>query len=256
MLYNIYLYSYFVWGVAMSVYAMSDLHLALGVDKPMDVFGSGWSDYMQKIESNWNNTVNDEDTVIIGGDVSWAMYLGECYKDFSFIENLKGTKIISKGNHDYWWESITKLNRYVADNGFNSIKFMYNNSFIVEDYAICGTRGWLLPGDDRFKTDDKKAYDRELIRFEISLSDMLKSTEQTVKSYQKVAVFHYPPFDKNGVFDPGVCELLNKYNIKKCIYGHLHGKSTQTAIEGEHSGIKYKLVSSDYMKFQPCNLNF
>ena len=113
----------------MSVYTMSDLHLALGVDKPMDIFGKGWSDYMQRIEDNWNNLVKSEDTVIIGGDVSWAMYLDECHRDFDYIQKLNGIKIILKGNHDYWWESITKLKKFVNDNGYDSIKFLYNNSF-------------------------------------------------------------------------------------------------------------------------------
>ena len=240
----------------MSVYTMSDLHLALGVDKPMDIFGKGWSDYMQRIEDNWNNLVKSEDTVIIGGDVSWAMYLDECNPDFDYIQKLNGTKIILKGNHDYWWESITKLKKFVADNNYDSIKFLYNNSYVVEDYVICGTRGWLVPGDSRFKLDDKKAYDRELIRFELSLTDMLNNIKSSQKPLTRVAVFHYPPFTKDGEFDEGVIELLKKYQIQKCIYGHLHGKSSEIAKEGEHHGITFKLVSSDYMKFLPCNLNF
>ncbi len=240
----------------MSVYAMSDLHLALGVDKPMDIFGRGWSDYMQRIQTNWNSIVDGDDTVIIGGDVSWAMYLDECHADFDYIEHLNGKKIIAKGNHDYWWESTAKLNNFVHANGYGSISFLYNNSFVVENYAICGTRGWLLPGDDRFKQDDQKAYNRELIRFELSASHMLQNIQATNLPIERVAVFHYPPFTKSGEFDDAVVELLKKYGIQKCMYGHLHGKSSQTALEGEYDGIKYKLVSSDYMKFEPCNVNF
>lgn len=240
----------------MSVYTMSDLHLALGVDKPMDVFGKGWSDYMQRIRENWNNVVKREDTVVIGGDVSWAMYLDQCHPDFDYIQKLNGKKIILKGNHDYWWESITKLNKFVLDNGYDSIKFLYNNSYVVEDFVLCGTRGWLVPGDLRFKQDDDKAYNRELIRFELSATDMEQKVQTTEKQLTRVAVFHYPPFSKDGEFDSGVMTLLKKYKIQKCIYGHLHGKSCETAIEGDMDGIEFKLVSSDYMKFLPCNLNF
>ncbi len=240
----------------MSVYAMSDLHLALGVDKPMDIFGKGWSDYMQRIQTNWNNIVRDDDIVIVGGDISWAMYLDECHPDFEYIEQLNGKKIILKGNHDYWWESSAKLNNFVSTNGYGSISFLYNNSFVAEGYAICGTRGWLLPDDERFKQDDQKAYDRELIRFELSASHMTESIKTIDRTLERVAVFHYPPFAKNGRFDEGLQQLLKKYSIQKCIYGHLHGKSSENAIEGEYDGIKYKLVSSDYMKFEPCNLNF
>ena len=243
-------------GVAMSVYAMSDLHLALGVDKPMDIFGKGWSDYMQRIQANWNSVVGDDDTVIVGGDISWAMYLDECHPDFEYIERLRGKKIILKGNHDYWWESVTKLNNFVKSNGYDSITFLYNNSYVVEKFVICGTRGWILPDDDRFKQDDQKAYDRELIRFELSASHMLENIKSYDKPLERVAVFHYPPFTKAGKFDEGVLELLKKYGIQKCIYGHLHGRSTDIAFEGEYDGIKYKLVSSDYMKFEPCNVNF
>ena len=245
-----------VRGVAMSVYAMSDLHLALGVDKPMDIFGKGWSDYMQRIQTNWNNIVGDNDIVIVGGDVSWAMYLDECHQDFEYIERLKGKKIILKGNHDYWWESVTKLNNFVNSNGYGSISFLYNNSFVAENYAICGTRGWILPKDSRFKQDDQKSYDRELIRFELSASNMLENIKMSDSQLNRVAVFHYPPFTSTGEFDENVLELLKKYGIQKCIYGHLHGRSAVSAFEGEHDGIKYKLVSSDYMNFEPCNLNF
>ncbi len=240
----------------MSVFAMSDLHLALSVDKPMDVFGGGWSDYMDRIRTNWNNTVAPGDTVIVGGDVSWAMYLGECKPDFDYINALNGTKIISKGNHDYWWESITKLNRFAEDNGYSTIKFMHNNSFVVENYAICGTRGWLLPGSDQFKSDDRKMYEREQVRLELSAQHMVENIGEAQCITEKVAVLHYPPVDKEQNPDEGFHSVMKKYGITKCIYGHLHGRSCENAFCGEYDGIKYRLVSSDYMKFQPCNLNF
>ena len=240
----------------MSVFAMSDLHLSLSADKPMDVFGGGWSDYMDRIRTNWNEVVSPDDTVIIGGDVSWAMYLTQCKADFDYIEALNGVKIISKGNHDYWWESITKLDRFVADSGYTTIKFMHNNSYIIENYGICGTRGWLLPGSEQFKTDDRKMYDRELIRLELSAQHLISSLTDRDDVTERVAVMHYPPVDRSQQPDEGFHSIMKKYDITKCIYGHLHGRSCENALCGEVDGIKYRLVSSDYMKFLPCNLNF
>ncbi len=240
----------------MSVFAMSDLHLSLSADKPMDVFGRGWSDYMERIRTNWNNLVSAEDTVIIGGDVSWAMYLSQCKPDFDYIQALNGTKIISKGNHDYWWESITKLDKFVADNGYDSIKFMHNNSYIVENYGLCGARGWILPGNDQFKTDDRKMYERELIRLELSAQHLVTALTNRDDVSDRVAVLHYPPVDKEHIPDDGFHSVMKRYGITKCIYGHLHGRSCENAFNGEYDGIEYRLVSSDYMNFEPCNLNF
>ena len=243
-------------GVLVAVYALSDLHLALSIDKPMDVFGGRWNDYMERIKENWNSTVSDTDTVIVGGDVSWAMYLADCDEDFSYIHNLNGRKIISKGNHDYWWDSLTKLNKYISDNGFSSISFLHNNSYIIENYAICGTRGWINPGENSLG-DDRKIYDRELCRLELSASDMENRITQSDKTdYERVAVLHYPPVLSDGNIDTHIEAILKKFNITKCIYGHLHGASCDNSFNREHNGIKYQLVSSDYMKFQPYNLNF
>lgn len=235
----------------MSVYAMSDLHLALSADKPMDVFGGGWSDYMERIRQNWINAVNPEDTVLIGGDVSWAMYLDECRADFDFIESLPGTKIISKGNHDYWWESITKLNNYVKNAGYKTINFLHNNSFLAENYGICGARGWLLPSSDSFKTDDIKLYEREVGRLALSAQSLEKTGGDI-----RVAMLHYPPIDKNGVPDEGFASVMKQYDINVCLYGHLHSYATSGAFCGVADGIEYRLVSSDYMKFIPYKLNF
>lgn len=238
----------------MSVYAMSDLHLALSADKPMDVFGGRWNDYMERIMDNWNSLVSDEDTVLIGGDVSWAMYLGECKADFDYIEALNGTKIISKGNHDYWWESITKLNKYLADGGYKSIHFLHNNSYIVQDYGICGARGWTIPGSDSFKADDLRLYERELGRLELSAQDMDRHLQG--RDLVRVAMLHYPPVDKDGVVDPGFADVMQRYGISLCLYGHLHSHAAAGAFNGVVGGTEYRLVSSDYMNFIPYKLNF
>lgn len=237
----------------MAIYAMSDLHLALSADKPMDVFGGRWNDYMERIKHNWNSLVTDEDTVLVGGDVSWAMYLAECKNDFDYIEALPGRKIISKGNHDYWWESITKLNKYVEENGYKTISFLHNNSYAAENCGICGARGWLTPGSDSFKTDDMRFYERELGRLELSA----QSLDKTAKNADiRIAMLHYPPVDKEGAADPGFAGIMKKYGITLCLYGHLHSHAAAGAFNGVTDGIEYRLVSSDYMNFVPYKLNF
>ncbi len=236
----------------MAVYVLSDLHLAKSIDKPMDIFGMGWNGYMEKIEQNWQSTVNEDDTVIIGGDLSWAMYLDECKADFDFLEGLNGNKVILKGNHDYWWESITKLNRYLTDNGYKTMHFLHNNSYVAENIGIFGTRGWLTPLCDSFKESDLKIYQRELARLELSFNHLQKiKKEDTVP----VAVIHYPPITKEGEIDEGFRALFDKYEIKHCIYGHLHGGGAQGSFNGEKDGINFKLASADYLEFKPFKLD-
>lgn len=233
----------------MAIYAISDLHLALGINKPMDIFGDRWQNYMEKTKIFWNETVKPEDYVVVPGDISWATYLKEAYNDFEYIENLPGKKIILKGNHDYWWTTTRKLNAYVKENGFNTIKFVHNNCFIAEEYAICGTRGWKCPGDEDFKEDDEKIYAREVQRLDISLSSYIKTIPDT-GSKTIIVALHYMPFNskKEG---SGFTDLMKKYNVKKCIYGHLHGEGAKNAVIGEIDGIEYKLVSADYLNFRP-----
>ena len=237
----------------MAIYAMSDLHLALSADKPMDIFGGRWNDYMERIKHNWSSLVTDEDTVLIGGDVSWAMYLAQCKDDFEFLELLPGKKIISKGHHDYWWESITKLNKYISDMGFGSVSFLHNNSYIVENCGICGARGWIVPGSDAFKSDDVKFYERELGRLALSAQSLDKFGDA---AEYRIAMLHYPPVNKDGEVDPGFGEILKKHNIDICLYGHLHSQACMGAFNGVADGVEYRLVSSDYMNFVPYKLNF
>ena len=234
----------------MSVFAISDLHLALSIDKPMDIFGERWYNYMERLKQNWIKIVKDEDFIIIPGDISWATYLEQAYEDFKYIESLPGKKIISKGNHDYWWTTLSKLNKFLEDNNFKTISFMHNNSFSTEGMVICGTRGWKCPGDDDFDQEDAKIFQRELQRLELSL----KSSCNGAKDVNVVVAMHYPPFNANREPSEFV-EIMRKYNVKRCIYGHLHGAGFKSAVLGNVNGIEFNLVSADFLNFEPLNLH-
>lgn len=230
----------------MSIFAIADLHLALGIDKPMDIFGGRWSNYMDKLKSNWLETVGEQDTVIIPGDVSWATYIESAYEDFKYIEELPGRKIISKGNHDYWWTTASKLNKYLEINQFQTIAFMHNNAFFIEDSAICGTRGWKCPGEDDFKKDDEKIYFREVERLELSIK-----AAQT-REFSEILVFmHYPPVTAKSP-NTGFIDVMKKYQVKQCFFGHLHGEGIKGALEGEYDSVNLKLISADYLNFIPA----
>ncbi|NLY42509.1 MAG: serine/threonine protein phosphatase [Clostridiaceae bacterium] len=233
----------------MALFAISDLHLSLGVNKPMDVFGDKWNNYMERIKENWEKQVEDTDYVVLPGDLSWATYLEQSYSDFCFLNELPGLKIVSKGNHDYWWTTMSKLNKYIQRNKFDKIVFMHNNSILYKDIAICGTRGWNCPGSDGFSKEDEKIYLRELQRFELSIQDGLKNNPREI-----IAALHYPPFTRSGELQSGFIDLLKKYDIKTCIYGHLHADSHKDAMNGEYDGIRYYLVSSDYVDFTPVKI--
>jgi predicted phosphohydrolase len=231
----------------MAIYAISDLHLALSVDKPMDVFGEGWADYMERLEQNWRSTVTEDDYVLVPGDVSWATYLEQACEDFNFIHGLPGKKIISKGNHDYWWTTKSKLDRFICKNGYSSIQFLHNNSYCIEGSAICGTRGWSIPGEAGFTDEDSKIYQRELKRLELSL-ESAKAAGGCI-----IVALHFPPFNSQGAFSE-FFDIMLKYNVKICVYGHLHGAARKTAIEGNIRGVEFKLVAADHLGFKPARL--
>lgn len=234
----------------MALYAISDLHLAVSIDKPMDIFGIRWVNYMEKLIHQWTNTINDMDDVIIPGDISWATYLEQAVEDFKLIENLPGHKIISKGNHDYWWSTLNKLRNYIKEHNFTSIDFMHNNSFQSGKYIICGTRGWKCPGDKDFTAEDKKIYNRELQRLERSL----KNSEENADGKEIIAAMHYPPFNMKGEPSEFV-EIMKHYNTSLCIYGHLHGEHLfDSAVTGMTDNIYYILVSADYLNFKPLRI--
>lgn len=225
----------------MALFAIADLHLSLGEDKPMDVF-AGWNDYVNRLKNNWLRLVTDDDTVVIAGDISWAMKLEETYTDFKFINELPGRKIFLKGNHDYWWGTKSKIDSFLAANSLDTISILFNNSYECDNYAICGTRGWFLENDT---PEDIKVLNREVGRLRASI-------ECAVKSGNEPIVFlHYPPY-YNRTECSEIFDILLEYNIKKCYYGHIHGsKNIRNAFEGNYKGIELKLISCDRLAFTP-----
>lgn len=224
----------------MSLYAIADLHLSLSVNKPMNIFG-GWDNYVERLTENWNKTVTSEDTVVIPGDISWGMDLDEARADLSYVNDLKGTKIISKGNHDYWWTTMSKLNRFIDENGFDTIKFLHNNHYAYGKYGICGTRGWI---NETEVPADAKVLAREAQRLEVSVQSAVKD------GLEPIVFLHYPPVYGNEC-NYDILDVLFKYNIKECYYGHLHGRSHKNAVCGERDGINFHLIASDFVQFCP-----
>ncbi len=227
------------------LYTIGDLHLSLGCDKPMDIF-SGWSNYLERLEANWNSLVTDEDTVVLLGDHSWALRLEDSYKDMEFIHSrLKGKKILVKGNHDLWWSTMNKLNNFIQSNGFTSIQFLFNNAFLVEGMAICGTRGWIRENGEQ---PDMKVLNREAGRLEASVKEALKL------GGEPVAFIHYPPIYRSEE-NVHLTDVLQRYGIKRCYYAHLHGASIKGALNGVVNGIDYRLVSADGVDFTPVKID-
>ena len=234
----------------MAIYAIADLHLSFSEDKPMDIFGDNWENHAEKIKENWIKQVKEEDYVILPGDFSWEMYLNNTKLDFQYLNSLPGTKILLKGNHDYWWTTLTKMNEFIKGNGFKNIYFLYNNSYLVEDKIIVGTRGWNILDTE----NDGKMIKRENARLELSIQDGLEK----YGSDKEIIVFmHYPPINKSDLMGGEKTEFVKtfqKYNIHRCFYGHLHGLSHKEAIEGLVNGIEYKLISADYLNFNLIKL--
>lgn len=233
----------------MALYTISDLHLPLGIDKPMDIFGGGWENYVEKISDEWQKNVKAEDTVVLPGDFSWATYLEESKKDFEFLNNLPGKKILLKGNHDYWWTTMNKLRNFIKDEGFSGIEFLHNNCFMYNDIAICGSRGWsYIGGDDAKSGDDIKIYEREVMRLELSLEMAKKNSPKEI-----IVFMHYPPVVP-GILKSGFTDLFKEYGVGRCVYGHIHGPSRKYAVTGDVDGVFYMLVSCDYIGFSPIKL--
>lgn len=227
----------------MALYAISDLHLSLSQEKPMDVFGDNWYMHHEKIKENWLQVVKEEDTVLIAGDLSWSMKMEDGQKELHWIHQLPGRKIMIKGNHDYWWGSISKLNSLYED-----MHFIQNNHFSYQDYAICGTRGWICPGTDKFEEKDLKIYNRELNRLRLSLDSARKEGFTKI-----IAMLHYPPTNEKFE-DSGFTDILKEYSVEKVIYGHLHGPFHYNLLNGEREGIEYLLTSCDYLDFKLIRL--
>ena len=218
----------------MSIFVIGDLHLSFSVDKPMDIFGIKWENHAEKIKNNWIEKVKDNDTVILPGDFSWATYLEETYNDFKYLNSLPGKKILLKGNHDYWWTTVTSMKRYLKENNFENIDFLFNNSFLIENKIIAGTRGWV----NTFHSEENyKILKRENDRLKISLESGIKKFGED----KEIIVFmHYPPFYKETVPEEiDFRKTMEKYNVKKCYYGHLHTEDHKDAVEGVYNEIKY-----------------
>lgn len=224
----------------MALFAIGDLHLCLGAPKPMDIFGGAWTGYMEKLKAGLS-VIGPDDTTVLLGDLSWALGLSEAAADFAWINEIPGRKIILKGNHDYWWSTAAKFYRFCEEQGFSNLWILNNNHYTYDGYAICGTRGWFFE-EDRSGQHDEKVFKRELIRLEnslISAGDM-----------PKIVFLHYPPRYKGYQCDE-ILDLLKKYDVRRCFYGHLHGASHGLAMEGLWDGVEFRLVSADYLNFCP-----
>ncbi len=222
----------------MALFAIADTHLSFGTDKPMDTF-EGWKNYTEKLKKNWNKLVSEADTVVIAGDISWAMNFEELKADFRFIDSLNGNKIIIKGNHDYWWNTMSKMNAFLNENNFKTIKILHNNAFVCGNISVCGSRGWLFESEEEH---DEKILNREVSR--------LKASLENAQTDEKIAFLHYPPITTYSQCRE-IMDLLEKYGIKKCYYGHLHGDAAKYSIDGIREDISFRLISCDRLGFTP-----
>ncbi len=228
----------------MALFAIADLHLSLNGEKPMDVF-RGWHQYVQRLEENWRRIVQEEDTVVIAGDISWAMKLEDALQDFQFLHDLPGQKILLKGNHDYWWSTRNKIDQFLGAHGFSDMRVLHNCAYLVEGKAICGTRGWLYNSET---AEDKKIVAREAGRLAMSMEEAKKL------GGEPVAFLHYPP-----VYDVMACqellELLVSQGVRNCYFGHIHGQyAAQKALVGEYQGVHMHLISADHVQFCPVKV--
>lgn len=217
------------------IYAISDLHISNRGDKPMNIFGASWNNYLDKIKDSWNSLVSDEDIVLLAGDLSWAMSLDNAIDDLSYIESLKGKKIIIRGNHDYWWNSYTKLIGRLPDN----VYAIQNNAIKIGNNVFCGTRGWINGKEGT--EDDKKIYHRELLRLELTLNEGMKLKTEDDKLY---LMTHFPPYS-DGFLPSPFTEIIDKYPVDSVIYGHIHGTNSPHSLFFEMNGVKYYLTSCD-----------
>lgn len=223
----------------MKVFAIGDLHLSGGTDKPMDVFGPAWQNHADRIANAWVQCVSQEDIVLLPGDFSWAMHLAQVEEDMDWLAALPGTKLMIRGNHDYWWNSVTRVRSTLPSATF----VIQNDCFSFQGLHIAGTRGWVCPGSAVFSGDDQKIYDREVLRLGLSLSALPSGG-------RRIAMLHYPPFNENRA-PSGFTEQLERAGVELVVYGHLHGRSCRGGFEGIRNGVEYKLVSADHIEFKP-----
>ena len=224
----------------MSIFAIGDTHLSLNSDKPMNIF-KGWDDYVERLSANWRAVVEPKDTVVVMGDVSWAMSLSEAQKDFAFLNDLPGQKIILKGNHDYWWNTRRKMEDFFSENGFSTLHILHNNAFLVDGYSICGTRGWFF---DDTQSEPEKVLLREVQRLKTSID------AGRALGGEPIVFLHYPPITLQQRCKP-ILDLLEQEKIERCFYAHLHGSAAYSSYRGEFQGTHFELLSGDFLKFCP-----
>lgn len=235
----------------MAIFAIGDLHLSFKENKPMSIFGNNWEGHEEKIKEDWNNKVTENDLVLLPGDFSWSTYLKDSDEDFKYLNDLPGKKLLLKGNHDYWWTTLTSMRNFVKENNFQNIDFIYNNSYEFDGKIIAGTRGWVQSDEP----EDRRLVEREIIRLELSIQDGI---EKYGREKPIIVCMHYPPitnYNLQNNISSGFMEVMKKYQVKQCIYGHLHSTSIREAIEGIVDGIELKLVSSDGLDFKLWKIN-
>ena len=234
----------------MSLYTISDLHLSLGCNKPMTLFGGRWQDHTEKLRKRWTSLVTENDTVVLPGDFSWALTLDETKEDFLFLASLPGKKILSKGNHDFWWSSVTKMNAFLADLGITDVSFLHNNAFLADNTVLCGSRGWFIEEKlqaGAFDTDYTKLVNRECERLLYSLGEGKKL--KGGRDMPTVVFLHFPPVYRDFVCEP-IMKILSESSIARVYYGHVHG-DYYVPSTFDADGVKLSLVSADYLNFIP-----
>lgn len=228
----------------MALYAIGDLHLSFGSNKPMDVFGGIWNNYVEKLRDGLS-VISEEDTTVLLGDLTWALDLEEAREDFAFINAIPGRKIILKGNHDYWWSTAKKFYTFCEENGFSQMYILNNNAYVYGDVAICGTRGWFFEEDAALGSHNDKIFKREMIRLETSFKQ--------AEGKEIYCFLHYPPRYR-GYECEEILTLLKTYGVRLCCYGHLHGDSHKLAIEGIYDSVEFRLCAADFLGFQPLRI--
>ncbi len=236
----------------MSVYTIGDLHLSFHENKPMDIFGENWKGHEEKIKQDWINKVKNQDLVILPGDFSWSTYLKDTYDDFNYLNSLPGKKLLLKGNHDYWWTTLKSMRKFLKENDFQNIDFIFNNAYEFENYIFAGTRGW-----SQTEEENEKFLNRETQRLELSLKQAKEIQEKRLQEEnikKEIIVFmHYPPITNNQIEaneTTSFVRIMKEYGVNRCYYGHLHGIAIKEAVEREYLGIKFKLVSADGLDFK------
>lgn len=224
----------------MALYAIGDLHLSLGTNKPMDVFGPKWANYVERIQENFSK-LNDDDVIVIAGDISWGMSLEQSLPDFQFIDALPGRKILLKGNHDYWWGTASKMKKFFAEHDITTLDILYNNAFFYGGHAICGTRGWF------YEEASGEAHDRKIMLREVG---RLETSLKAAGDRTKLVFLHYPP-KYLGYECPEILDLLDAYHVPLCCYGHIHSRGCRSAFQGMYHDTEFRLLSADYISFCP-----